>query len=197
MIVEMYCTRATGSKTRSPVLVDCIVSPSTEQVISSAGRTITEDELRELFAKGKTQLLSGFKSKFNKPFEAALALDEKFKVNFAFENEDKEAAVELTEEQVIGEATTPDGKTVKVYGSEKAYHIPEITTKKDPNGIRIGKSILQREIPEDQAIKLISTGKTDLLKGFISNRTKRAFDAHLTFDVKDGKIGFDFPPRPA
>ncbi len=162
-----------------------------------AGRSITEDELRELFAKGKTQLLSGFKSKFNKPFEAALALDEKFKVNFAFENEDKEAAVELTEEQVIGEVTTPDGKTVKVYGSEKAYHVPQITTKKDPNGIRIGRSILQREIPEDQALKLIATGKTDLLKGFISNRTKRAFDAHLTFDVKDGKIGFDFPPRPA
>jgi DNA topoisomerase-3 len=162
-----------------------------------AGRIITEDELRELFAKGKTQILSGFKSKFNKPFEAALALDEKFKVNFAFENEDKDSAVELTEEQLIGEATTPEGKTVKVYGSEKAYHIPEIISKKDPNGIRIGKSILQREIPEDQAIKLISTGKTDLLKGFISNRTKRAFDAHLTFDMKDGKIGFDFPPRPA
>ena len=162
-----------------------------------AGRTITEDELRELFAKGKTQVLTGFKSKFNKPFDAALSLDEKFKVNFAFENEDKDNAVELTEEQVIGEATTPEGKKYKVYASEKAYHVPEIVTKKDPHGIRIGKSILQREIPEDQAIKLISHGKTDLLKGFISNRTKRAFDAHLTFDLKDGKIGFDFPPRPA
>lgn len=162
-----------------------------------AGRSITEDELRELFAKGKTQVLTGFKSKFNKPFDAALSLDEKFKVNFAFENEDKDNAIELTEEQVIGEATTPEGKKYKVYASEKAYHVPEIVTKKDPNGIRIGKSILQREIPEDQAIKLISVGKTDLLKGFISNRTKRAFDAHLTFDLKDGKIGFDFPPRPA
>jgi DNA topoisomerase III len=36
-----------------------------------------------------------------------------------------------------------------------------------------------------------------VLKGFVSNRTKRKFDAHLTFDTKDGKIGFDFPPRPA
>ena len=45
-------------------------------------------------------------------------------------------------------------------------------------------------------LKLISTGKTDVLKGFVSNRTKRKFDAHLTFDPKDGKIGFDFPPRP-
>ena len=61
---------------------------------------------------------------------------------------------------------------------------------------RIGRAILQCEIPTEQVLKLISTGKTDVLKGFVSNRTKRKFDAHLTFDPKDGKIGFDFPPRP-
>jgi DNA topoisomerase-3 len=43
----------------------------------------------------------------------------------------------------------------------------------------------------------MTTGKTDVLKDFVSNRTKRKFDAHLTFDPKNGKIGFDFPPRPA
>jgi DNA topoisomerase-3 len=103
---------------------------------------------------------------------------------------------ELTEEQFIGEAKTEDGKSYKIYATEKAYHVPEIVTKKDPHGIRIGKSILQCEIPQDQLLKLIGTGKTDVLKGFVSNRTKRKFDAHLTFDPKDGKIGFDFPPRP-
>jgi DNA topoisomerase-3 len=72
-----------------------------------------------------------------------------------------------------------------------------MVTKKDPHGIRIGKVILQREIPEDQALKLLSEGKTDLLRGFVSNRTKRKFDAHLTFDMDSAKIGFDFPPRPA
>ena len=162
-----------------------------------AGRAIEPKEVQELFLHGKTGLLTGFKSKFNKPFDAALTLDEKFKVNFAFENDDKETAVELTEDQVIGEAVTADGKKLKVYQTDKAYHVPQIVTKKDPHGIRIGRSILQREIPPDQAIKLLSEGKTDLLKGFVSNRTKRAFDAHLTFDLKDGKIGFDFPPRPA
>jgi DNA topoisomerase-3 len=43
----------------------------------------------------------------------------------------------------------------------------------------------------------VSAGKTDLIKGFVSNKTKRKFDAFLTFDAKEGKIGFDFPPRPA
>ena len=43
--------------------------------------------------------------------------------------------------------------------------------------------------------KLLTHGKTDVIKGFVSNRTKRKFDAHLTFDPKEGKIGFEFPPR--
>jgi len=162
-----------------------------------AGRLLTESEAIELFTKKFVGPLTGFKSKFNKPFDAGLELDAKFKVNFVFENDEKDGVVELTEEQVIGEAEVADGKKVKVYQTEKAYHVPEIVTKKDPNGIRIGKSILQREIPPDQALKLIAEGKTDLLRGFVSNRTKRKFDAHLTFDTKDGKIGFDFPPRPA
>jgi len=162
-----------------------------------AGRLLTEDEAKELFTKGFVGPLTGFKSKFNKPFDAALKMDEKFKLNFFFENDDRDAAPELTEEQLIGEVEMQDGRKVKLYQSEKAYHLPEVVTKKEPNGIRIGKSILAHDITVDQAIKLISTGKTDVIKGFVSNRTKRKFDAYLTFDPKEGKIGFDFPPRPA
>ncbi len=161
-----------------------------------AGRLLTTDEATQLFTTKLVGPLTGFKSKFNKPFDAALELDAKFKINFVFEGDDRDAAPELTEEQLIGEAKTDDGKSYKVYATEKAYHVPEIVTKKDPNGIRIGKTILQCEIPPAQILKLIGAGKTDVLKGFVSNRTKRKFDAHLTFDVKDGKIGFDFPPRP-
>ncbi len=162
-----------------------------------AGRLLVEEEAIELFTKKFVGPLTGFKSKFNRPFDAALELDEKFKVNFVFENDERDGPPELTEDQVIGTATTEDGMTHKVYATEKAYFVPDIVTKKDPNGIRIGKSILQCEIPGDQVIKLIGAGKTDVIKGFVSNRTKRKFDAFLTFDPKDGKIGFDFPPRPA
>jgi DNA topoisomerase-3 len=160
-----------------------------------AGRLLTEDEAFLLFSQGFVGPLTGFKSKFNKPFDAGLKLDAKFKVNFAFDN-DNDEATELTEEQLIGTVDMPDGRSVQLYQSEKAYHVPDIVTKKEPHGIRIGKSILQHEITTDQVMKLISTGKTDVIKGFVSNRTKRKFDAHLTFDPKEGKIGFDFPPRP-
>ncbi|MBM3862982.1 MAG: DNA topoisomerase III [Verrucomicrobia bacterium] len=162
-----------------------------------AGRLLAEDEARELFTKGQTAgVLTGFKSKFNKPFDAALRMDEKFKVHFVFENDDAGEAEELTEDQVIGEVETTDGRKVKVYQTAKAYHVPAIVSKKEPSGIRIGRSILQLEIPADQILKLVATGRSDVLKGFVSNRTKRKFDAHLTLDAAEGKIGFDFPPRP-
>ena len=161
-----------------------------------AGRLLTEDELRTLMGKGVVGPLQGFKSKFNKPFDASLQIDAKFKIAFLFEGEDDKAP-DLTDDMLIGTAETADGKKHKVFATDKAYYVPGIVTKKDPHGVRIGKVILQREIPEDQALKLISEGKTDLLNGFVSNKTKRKFDAFLTFDASTAKIGFDFPPRVA
>ena len=161
-----------------------------------AGRPLSEDELRTLLKNGVVGPLQGFKSKFNKPFDASLQIDAKFKTAFLFEGDD-DSAPELTDEMVIGTAAMADGKSFRIFATEKAFFVPDLVTKKDPNGVRIGRMILQREIPEDQAIKLIGEGKTDLLRGFVSNRTKRKFDAHLTFDLASAKIGFDFPPRPA
>lgn len=161
-----------------------------------AGRVLSDSEALELITKKFVGPLTGFKSKFNKPFDVGLGLDEKFKVKFVFDNDDRDAAPELTAEHLIGEATLTDGRTAQIYQTEKAYHIPSLVTKKEPNGIRIGRSILQRDIPTEQLVKLLAVGKTDLLRGFVSNRTKRKFDAHLTFDPAAGKIGFEFEPRP-
>lgn len=160
-----------------------------------AGRLLTEDELRTLMQRGVVGPLHGFRSKFNRLFDASLQIDGKFKTSFLFEGDDNQAP-ELAEEMLIGTAKMQDGRELKVYATEKAYHVPDMVTKKDPHGIRIGRAILQREIPEDQALKLLSEGKTDLLNGFVSNRNKRRFDAYLTFDPDTAKIGFDFPPRP-
>ena len=58
---------------------------------------------------------------------------------------------------------------------------------------RTGKIILQQTIEPAQVKKLLATGKTDLLKGFISNKTNRKFEAFLV--VKDGGTAFEFAPR--
>ena len=90
-----------------------------------------------------------------------------------------------------------DGKEVKVYATEKAYHVPDLKPTDSPDGFRLGKMILQKELPQEEVMKLLSEGKTGLLPGFISKRTKRPFSAHLTLDTDKGKIGFEFPPRKA
>jgi DNA topoisomerase-3 len=59
---------------------------------------------------------------------------------------------------------------------------------------RSGKIILQQEIARGQMQKLLATGKTDLLKGFVSSRTKRKFSAYLVRGA-DGKVGFEFEVR--
>jgi DNA topoisomerase-3 len=159
-----------------------------------AGRLLTEDEARDLFSKRFVGPLTGFKSKFNKLFDAALELDDKFKVNFVFEGKE-DRVVELTDEMILGKVTMADGRNVTVYGTEKAYIVPELKSKTEPEGLRLGRAILQKDIEPDQAFKLLAEGKTDLIKGFVSNRTKRPFDAHLTMDFDKGKIGFAFPER--
>jgi len=160
-----------------------------------AGRLLSEDEAHTLFTTKFVGPLEGFRSKFNKPFDAALAIDDKFKLSFVFDQDEPESSADLTDEQVIATVSRPDGREFKVYATDKAFFVPQLTTKKDPTGIRIGRFILGRDIPEDQALKLISTGKTDLLPGFVSKRTKRKFSAFLTFDAESGKIGFEFEER--
>jgi DNA topoisomerase-3 len=57
-----------------------------------------------------------------------------------------------------------------------------------------GKVILQQEMSRTQMEKLLTEGKTDLLDGFVSMRTRRKFKAFLAMG-KDGKVGFEFEPR--
>jgi len=49
-----------------------------------AGRTLTDTEMNDLLAKGKTGVLGGFKSRQGKPFSAAVAFDADFNTKFIF-----------------------------------------------------------------------------------------------------------------
>ena len=62
---------------------------------------------------------------------------------------------------------------------------------------KTGKIILQQPVSGEQVTKLLQTGKTDLLDGFVSNKTRRKFKAFLSYDKKEGKVVFEFEPRAA
>ena len=61
---------------------------------------------------------------------------------------------------------------------------------------RSGKVILQQPIDATQMAKLLNEGRTDLMRGFVSNRTRRKFSAFL-IRKPDGTTGFEFEPRAA
>jgi DNA topoisomerase-3 len=66
-----------------------------------------------------------------------------------------------------------------------------------PATSRPARSSCSKPVRHEQVTKLLATGKTDLLDGFVSNRTKRKFKAFLVWDEKEGKVGFEFEPRGA
>jgi len=53
---------------------------------------------------------------------------------------------------------------------------------------------LQQEILPEQMVKLLNDGRTDLLPGFVSQRTRRPFKAYLMRGA-DGKVSFQFEER--
>jgi DNA topoisomerase-3 len=54
--------------------------------------------------------------------------------------------------------------------------------------------ILQQAVEDEQMRKLLATGRTELLKNFVSARTRRKFSAFLVRGT-DGKVGFEFEKR--
>ena len=164
-----------------------------------ASHEVTGDEARELFTKGQTDLIDDFKSRFGQPFSAQLVLTDDFKVTFKFEGDDEKAKEidNLSDDQVICTVTDPaTGKEAKVYETETAYLAPDLAKKKNEFGIRISKTLLEKDIERDQALKLFKEGKTDLLNDFVSKKKgNRKFSAFLNLNLETGKIDWEFPPR--
>jgi DNA topoisomerase-3 len=157
-----------------------------------AGRQLEIPEVDELIAKGRVGPLQGFRSKMGKPFAAIIKMGPDFKPEFDFgqqEGGDAGAPVDFT-------GQTPIGKCPKcgssVYDSGMAY-ICEKAARRDGCDFRLGKIILQRAIEKEQAEKLLTARKTDLLEKFISKKG-RPFKAFLVLKP-DGKVGFEFEQR--
>ena len=57
---------------------------------------------------------------------------------------------------------------------------------------KLGKTHLGQKIDREQISKLLSTGSTDLLNGFVSKRVNRSFEAKLYWNPKRGHFDFWF-----
>ncbi|MFJ1468065.1 DNA topoisomerase III [Massilia orientalis] len=166
------------------------------------GRQFEIEEVEELLANRTIGPLQGFRSKMGRPFAAILRIvrDEdihNYKLEFDFgqdqdEGEDGEG-VDFTGQTPLGPCPKCTGN---VYEMGLAYVCEHTVAKPKTCDFRSSRIILQQEILPEQMAKLLNDGKTDLLPGFVSQRTRRSFKAFLVRG-KDGKISFEFEERKA
>ncbi len=165
-------------------------------------RQFEVSEVEELLTKRSIGPLQGFRSKMGRPFAAILKIsrDEEiknYKLEFDFgqnaEDDENAEGVDFTGQTPLG-ACPKCGSGVFEMGL--AYVCEKTVAKPKACDFRSGRIILQQEILPEQMIKLLNEGKTDLLPGFVSQRTRRPFKAYLA-KGKDGKVSFEFEERKA
>jgi DNA topoisomerase-3 len=149
-----------------------------------------EDEVRELVEKGRVGPLDGFISaKTRSRFSALLKLTKdaetgKYKAEYDFGDKVDLGTVE---------PYWTDPKTGAQLCEVGSSHV---LREQDGEGwkqtFRIGRLMCQKPITREHAIQLVSEGKTEIIKGFISKKG-RPFDALLKRD--GGKFSWEFPPR--
>lgn len=160
-----------------------------------ASRQFEVAEVEELISKKTVGPLQGFRSKMGKPFAALLKLTPEFKAEFDFgqstsNSNGSHAKVDFTGQEPLGKCPKCGAQ---VFEDGMSYVCEKSTGPDRTCDFRSGKIILQRPIERAQMIKLLETGKTELLQKFISKKG-RPFAAYLV--VGEGrKISFEFEAK--
>ncbi len=167
------------------------------------GRSFELDEVEAFIANRKIGPLEGFRSKAGWPFtaELKLAFDDEirnWKLEFDFGDDAKKAEgdgtpVDFSAQESLG--ACPKCKS-HVYEHGTSYVCEHAVGAPVTCDFKSGKIILQQPVPREQMARLLAEGKTELLENFVSNKTRRKFKARLAWDPKEGKVSFEFEPRP-
>ena len=167
-----------------------------------AGRAFETAEAEAFLRDKKIGPLEGFRSKAGWPFTAEMKLvrDEEignWKLEFDFGDDAKQGdgePVDFTGQQSLGACPKCQGH---VYEHGSSYVCEHAVGAHVTCDFKSGKIILQQPVPREEMTRLLASGKTALLENFVSNKTRRKFKAYLSYDKKEGKVIFEFEPRPA
>jgi DNA topoisomerase-3 len=156
------------------------------------GRQFEIPEVEALIRERVLGPLSGFRSKMGRPFSAILKLSDDNKLEFDFGQSDQD---EENSEPIDFGSETPLGPCPKcgnrVFAHGMSYVCERSVGPERSCDFRSGREILQQPIEAEQMRKLLADGRTDLLTGFVSSRTRRKFKAFLVRGA-DGKVSFEF-----
>ena len=161
-----------------------------------AGRQFEPAEIETLLRDKVVGPLTGFRNKMGRPFNALIKMNADWVPEFDFGQgtvgEDGVAEeVDFSSQEPLGDC--PKCKS-RVFEHGLAYVCEKSVGPSKSCDFRSGKVILQQAIERPQMVKLLTTGRTELLRDFISNRTRRKFSAFLVLGP-DGKVGFEFEKR--
>ncbi len=159
-----------------------------------AGRQYEPAEIEQLLTERHVGPLTGFRNKMGRSFAAAIKLNDECLPEFDFGQDKADEAdaepVDFSGRENLG-ACPKCGAGVYEHGT--SYVCEKSVGPGKSCDFRSGKIILQQPIEAEQMGKLLVAGKTDLLKEFVSNRTRRKFSAYLV--VQAGKVGFEFEKK--
>ncbi len=169
-----------------------------------AGLGLSDVQLSELIEKRELPVMDGFRSKFGKPFKAGLRLlapetdKGSWKAEFYFDDAKAPASREASlPQKSLGCLPVMGQGELEVLETEKQWLVPEFDQggKAGKKGFSMSRTILGLPIEEGQMRRVLAEGKSELITGFVSQRTHRPFDAFLVLDAKKGNVAFEFPPR--
>jgi DNA topoisomerase III len=156
-----------------------------------SGREWSTEEVAELITKRFIGPLTGFRSKQGRPFAAGLRLTDDLRLEFDFgQGAEGEEAPDFSGQEPLGACPKCSSR---VFESGVVYTCEKAVGANRSCDFRSGRMILQQPIEREQMKKLLESGRTDLLTGFVSKKGRK-FKAFLV-KQPDGKIGFEFQPR--
>ena len=148
----------------------------------ASGRWFDRKTASKLLEEKAIDDLHGFFSRSGESYEVSVNIDEGGKVVIAG------SAAETTDSNDAELCPCPkcDQGTIRIGESTYACDNPECKFR------GLGKNVCKRDISEEEAKKILTEGKSDLIEDFISRRGK-TFPAFLVLEAN--KVGFEFPPR--
>lgn len=135
-------------------------------------KSIPDKEIERLIKTGESGVIRGFKRKKGGSFDAKLVIKDeggKKVINFEFES-------------------IPCPKCGKGY--IRFFDWGAACSERNSCNFKVGKTVAGKKMSDAQIRKLVISGSTDLIKGFLSSE-KRSFNARLKLD-QDKKTVFDF-----
>ena len=149
---------------------------------NASGRWFDRNTASRLLNEKSIENLHGFFSRSGESYEVTVNIDDSGKVVVEGSSAEKTGA----DDEELCPCPKCDQGTIRIGESTYACDSAECTFR------GLGRNVCKRDISVDEAKKILTEGKSDLIEDFVSKRG-RNFPAFLI--LESNKVGFEFPPR--